>query len=230
MTSRRKYLIWDFDGTLGYRPGQWSGALVQVLRRFAGLEVDIETLRPFMRKGFPWHRPDRANPALRDADDWWKALVPIFQEAFVACGLSPEDANSLAGKVRSVYTDVGEWRLYEDTSDVLSELRREGWRHAILSNHVPELPSLIAGLGLDSLIGHISNSAETGFEKPHPRAFQSMLEALEAPGEVWMIGDNIQADVLGAESVGLRAILVRSEDPRALRRAAHLQDVRKFLG
>jgi putative hydrolase of the HAD superfamily len=230
MTSRRKYLIWDFDGTLGYRPGQWSGALVQVLRRFAGLEVDIQTVRPFMQKGFPWHSPNRANPPRRDADDWWEALAPIFQQAFVACGLSGEDARSLAGKVRSVYTDVEEWKLYEDTSDVLSELHQEGWNHAILSNHVPELPSLVAGLGLGSLIGHISNSAETGFEKPHPRAFQSVLEVLEAPGEVWMIGDNILADVLGAESVGLRAILVRSEDPRASCCAAHLQDVRKFLG
>jgi len=229
MISRRKYLVWDFDGTLGYRPGQWSGALVQVLRRFAGLEVDIETLRPFLQTGFPWHSPDRANPAMRDANDWWEALVPVFQRAFMACGLSPEDSRLLAGEVRSVYTDVGGWRLYEDTSDVLSELRQEGWNHAILSNHVPELPALIAGLGLGSLIGHISNSAETGFEKPHPRAFQSVLEALEAPDDVWMIGDSIQADVLGAESIGLRAILVRSEDPRASRRAADLQDVRRFL-
>jgi putative hydrolase of the HAD superfamily len=52
---------------------------------------------------------------------------------------------------------------------------------------------------------------------------------LEAPGDVWMIGDNIQADVLGAESTGLRAILVRGEDPQASRRAADLQDVRRFL-
>jgi len=44
-----------------------------------------------------------------------------------------------------------------------------------------------------------------------------------------MIGDSIDADVLGAESVGLRAILVRSEDVRALRRAESLRDVRNFL-
>jgi ribonucleotide monophosphatase NagD (HAD superfamily) len=45
-----------------------------------------------------------------------------------------------------------------------------------------------------------------------------------------MIGDNVEADVLGAESVGLRAILVRGKDPRALRRAETLRDVPKFLG
>jgi putative hydrolase of the HAD superfamily len=230
MASRRKYLIWDFDGTLGYRPGQWSGAIVQVLRRFAGKEVAIEALRPFMRKGFPWHNPDKANPPMRAAADWWDALLPVFEKAFVACRLPPDQARALAGKVQSVYTDVAEWRLYEDTMDVLTELLERGWNHAILSNHVPELRSLIDGLGLTPLIHCIVNSAETGFEKPHPRAFQAMLAALEDSGEVWMIGDNINADVLAAESVGLPAILVRGEDQRARRRAESLRDVRNFLG
>jgi putative hydrolase of the HAD superfamily len=230
MPPRRKSLIWDFDGTLGYRPGQWSGTMVQVLRRFAGLEVDIETIRPFMQKGFPWHNPNRANPPMRDADDWWDALLPVFQDAFEGCRVPPDQAKTLAGKVRSVYTDVAEWRLYEDSKDVLRELIEEGWTHTILSNHVPELPSLVDGLGLGSLIHRIVNSAETGFEKPHPRAFHSALASLDDPDEVWMIGDNINADVLGAESVGLRAILVRSKDPRAPRRAESIRDVRKFIG
>ncbi len=132
----------------------------------------------------------------------------------------------LSGQVRSVYTDIAEWRLFEDTKDVLQEFLEEGWRHAILSNHVPELPSLIDGLELSPLIHVIVNSAETGFEKPHPRAFQAVLSALEEPAEVWMIGDSMNADVLGAESAGVRAILVRNEDSRAPRRAENLRDVR----
>jgi putative hydrolase of the HAD superfamily len=203
--------------------------MVQVLRRFAGLELDLEALRPFMQKGFPWHNPNQENPPMRAAEAWWDVLLPIFEEAFVACRLPPNQARALAAKVRSVYTDVAEWRLYEDTKDVLRELIEEGWKHAILSNHVPELPSLINGLGLGPLIHCIVNSAETGFEKPHPRAFQAVLAALEYPSEVWMIGDSVNADVLGAESVGLRAILVRNEDARAPRRAESLWDVRKFL-
>jgi putative hydrolase of the HAD superfamily len=230
MAPLRKFLIWDFDGTLGYRPGQWSGAVVQVLRRFAGREVDIEMVRPFMRLGFPWHNPDRPNPPMRTADAWWDALLPVFEEAFVGCRVPADQAAALAAKVRPVYTDLAAWRLFDDTREVLGELHAEGWSHAILSNHVPELPSLIEGLGLRPLIHTIVNSAETGFEKPHPSAFQAALAALEDPAQVWMIGDNITADVLGAESAGLRAILVRSEDPRASRRAASLREVRNFLG
>jgi putative hydrolase of the HAD superfamily len=230
MARLRKCLIWDFDGTLAYRPGLWSGTMAEVLRRFAGLDVDIETIRPFMQKGFPWNNPNQANPPMRTADNWWAAMQPVFEGAFVGCGLPRHEASALADNVRSVYTDGAQWRLYDDTRDVLRELLAEDWNHVILSNHVPELPSLVAGLGLSPLISRIVNSAETGFEKPHPGAFQSALTSLDNPGEVWMIGDNIHADVLGAESVGLRAILVRSDDPRAPRRAESLRDVRRFIG
>lgn len=48
MALQKGCLIWDFERTLGYRPGQWSGTMVQVLQRFAGVEVDAESLRPFL--------------------------------------------------------------------------------------------------------------------------------------------------------------------------------------
>jgi len=204
--------------------------MMQVLGPFAGVEADVERIRPFMQKGFPWHVPERINAPMRTAQDWWNALLPLFEEAFVSCKLSQNQARDLAAMVRFVYTDIADWRLYEDTKEVLSDLLEGGWKHAILSNHVPELPSLVEGLGLGSLIACIVNSADTGFEKPHPHAFRAALRALGDPHEVWMIGDSVDADVLGAEAVGLRAILVRGEDVRARRRAQGLRDVRKFLG
>ena len=111
----------------------------------------------------------------------------------------------------------------------MTELLAEEWKHVILSNHVPELPSLVHGLGLSPLIHRVVNSAETGFEKPHTGAFQAALTSLDNPEEVWMIGDSMNADILGAESVGLRAILVRSDDARAPRRAESLRGVRQFI-
>ena len=204
--------------------------MVQVLRRFAGMEVDIQTVRPFMQKGFPWNNPDCVNPPRRSAEDWWDALLPVFEQAFAGCHLPSDQARALAREVRAAYTDIAEWKLFGETTDVLTALREEGWKHVILSNHVPELPSLVHGLGLTPLIHRIVNSAETGFEKPHPRAFETALSALEHPADIWMVGDNMTADVLGAEAAGLRAILVRTEDSRAAHRAENLRGVRNFLG
>ena len=44
-----------------------------------------------------------------------------------------------------------------------------------------------------------------------------------------MIGDNVAADVLGAEAAGIPAILVRRPDPRAARYADTLAGVDAFL-
>jgi FMN phosphatase YigB (HAD superfamily) len=49
------------------------------------------------------------------------------------------------------------------------------------------------------------------------------------PAEVWMVGDNVVADVLGAEAVGISAVLVRRPDPRAARYADSLAGVERFL-
>jgi putative hydrolase of the HAD superfamily len=58
----------------------------------------------------------------------------------------------------------------------------------------------------------IFNSAETGYEKPHPHAFQMVLDAFPDATVLWMIGDNIEADVAGAQALGIPAILVGERD------------------
>jgi FMN phosphatase YigB (HAD superfamily) len=45
-----------------------------------------------------------------------------------------------------------------------------------------------------------------------------------------MIGDNVVADVLGAEAVGIPAILVRRPDPRARLYCDSLAGVEELLG
>ncbi len=228
MPTNGKYLIWDFDGTLGYRPGRWSGTLVQLIKRQTGRDVDIETIRPFMQRGFRWDDHAREHPKL-SAEDWWAELLPNFEEALIGCDLSTAEAKSLAKHMRSAYTDIAEWRLFDDTLPVLKDLQLEGWTHAILSNHVPELSLIIEGLGIRDLFLSITNSAETGFEKPHPKAFHTALAKLHNPTNVWMIGDNVHADVLGAESAGIKAILVRNEDERAMRQTKDLAGLKNIF-
>ena len=92
---------------------------------------------------------------------------------------------------------------------VLRDLSSRGWPHLILSNHVPELPEILHALGLDEHLLQVFNSAESGFEKPHPWAFDGVLETVACAEAAWVVGDNLRVDVWGAEAVGLPAILVR---------------------
>lgn len=204
-------IIWDFDGTLAYRHGgAWSAALVEAAAQQAlNLRVTAGQLHPYLQTGFPWLAPERPHPEIGTADAWWSALEPVFQRAYVGAGIEKDVASVLARKVRSVYLDPQRWRLFDDVVPALEKLSASGWAHAILSNHVPELRQIVAHLGLDAHVGHVINSAETGYEKPHPQAFRFVLEAVAGVTNVVMIGDSMAADIEGARAMGIPAILVR---------------------
>jgi putative hydrolase of the HAD superfamily len=230
MTAR--LLIWDFDGTLAHRRGEtgWSLLLAEALDAEApGHGHSADTFRPHLRDGFPWHRPEIAHPELCEPEAWWASVTPVLARAYEAAGYAPAQALELAAAARRIYVDpaVG-WTLFDDTLPALEQLSRAGWTHAILSNHVPELGQFVAELGLDEHVALVSCSAETGYEKPHPRAFASVLDQLR-PAEAWMVGDNVVADVLGAEAAGIPAVLVRRPDPRAARYADTLSGVEGLL-
>lgn len=130
-------------------------------------------------------------------------------------GTDPGLAKELSLQVREEFVDPGQWRAYDDVFPALDGLSALGWTHLVLSNHVPGLPEIVGGLGLDGRISHIFNSAETGHEKPHPEAYRNVLRTLKSPGAMWMIGDNMGADVTGAEATGIPAVLVRRPHPGA---------------
>lgn len=228
-----RLLIWDFDGTLAHRRGEtgWSILLAETLdAEEPGHPHSADTFRPFLRVGFPWHRPEVAHTELCEPEAWWGSVRMVLAQAYGAAGYPPARALDLADAARRLYVDpeVG-WALFDDTLPALERLSRAGWTHAILSNHVPELRDIVTGLGLDEVVAFVSCSAETGYEKPHPQAYASVLDALR-PAETWMIGDNVVADVLGAEAVGIPAVLVRRPDPRAARYADSLAGVEPFVG
>jgi putative hydrolase of the HAD superfamily len=204
-------LIWDFDGTLGYREGgTFSAALAETARRESpDSGVTADQLRPHLQSGFPWHTPNRPHLDITSAAQWWDALRPVLERAFREVGFDETQACSLARQVRGVYSDPARWRLFDDVIPTLVRLSSQGWTHVLLSNHVPELSEIVHHLKLGPHLTGIFNSAETGYEKPHPQAFLNVLEAIGSPTAVWMIGDSYAADVSGAEAVGIPAILIR---------------------
>jgi len=222
-------VLWDFDGTLAQRPGMWAGCLVEALDEHEpGHSVRADDVRPFLRDGFPWHAPLTPHPELSDPEAWWRSVGGLLARAYAGVGIEQARAARLATLARRRYVDpAAGWTLFPDTTPVLSTLRDAGWRHVILSNHVPELPELVLGLGLDGLVDAVITSAAIGYEKPHPEAYAC---ARRIAGDVaFMVGDNYEADVAGAEAVGIPAVLVRREDARAQRVSAGLVGVARFL-
>jgi putative hydrolase of the HAD superfamily len=226
MIQGKKFILWDFDGTL-VRFSSWRLALMDVLNECEpGHNIDQEQIRPFLRDGFPWHKPEEPHFHLKNPDDWWRALEPVFVRCYQGIGYSAERATELATQVRRYMIKSERYVLYEDTLKVLAELKEKGWKHVILSNHMPELPEIVNMIGLSPYIAYSITSGVTGYEKPHPQAFRIALEAAGNPRKVWLVGDNLASDVQGAEAADIPAILVHSPRIEGVRYyAANLSDV-----
>ncbi len=226
-----KYLIWDFDGTLGYREGgMWSRVLQEIVREaMPELDVTVEAIRPYLLSGYFWYTPERPHPELNTANAWWEAFYPVLVRAMVGVGMPEKRTAALAREFRKRATDLAYWRLFPDTLPVLARLSAAGWTHIVLSNHVPELPAIIGHLGLLPHLAAIFNSAQTGYEKPHPQAFRNVLAWMWEPEVVWMIGDNYTADVLGADAAGIPGILVRKTHPEDVCACAELSGVEAII-
>lgn len=214
-------ILWDFDGTLVEGPG-WSKTLLRVLdNNYPGHGVTREQIRAFLLKGFPWHNPEKPHPELSSPATWWSFVEAILSRAYQGVGYSSNESKRLAQLAHELLLDPRGYTLFEDTIPTLQRLSNRGWRHIILSNSFPELPHLLDSLPIKHFIHECISSGITGYEKPNPEAFAIALDRADHPEQVWMIGDNLLADIRGAEAAGIRAILARQTPAEAVKYHAH---------
>jgi putative hydrolase of the HAD superfamily len=127
--------------------------------------------------------------------------------------LGYEDAARLAAGALAASFEclIPLWQPYPDTFDTLTVLRDAGFRLGCISNtndgaHVWRM---VDENGLRPWLSPIYTSEEFGLRKPHPLIFQSLLDDWGLPpDQVVMIGDTLNADVLGAHNAGMRGIWI----------------------
>ncbi|MBU2863258.1 HAD-IA family hydrolase [Reinekea forsetii] len=223
-------IFWVFDGTLASRQGMWSGALANLAQQhFPDSEITIDDIRPHLKTGFPWHEPLK-NYGIRSSDDWWAEMQQVFSRAYRNAGLASNDARKLSRLVKGEFLNPQYWTIYDDVEECLLKLTELGWKQIILSNHVPELPTLVKALGLSQYFDEIISSANVGFEKPYKAVYEAAKARVNRQLKMWMIGDNYKADVEGAELCGIPAILVRNHNEAATRSSLSLSGIADIVG
>jgi putative hydrolase of the HAD superfamily len=136
------------------------------------------------------------------------------RERFVAAlvraiGVRPEHERMARAILEESFVGRTFFSLYPEVPGVLEELRRRGYRLAIISNWEPRLELLCRSHGLASSFEFVLASEAEGFAKPGPHLFRRALELSRAtPQRAVHVGDSYEHDVLGARAVGLEAILL----------------------
>ena len=125
-----RLVLLDFDGTLAWREGLWSGCAVEVLdEQVPEHGVTVEAMRAGMHGAYPWNRAHEAHLELSEPESWWAAIEARLALALEGAGLPEGRGAALARAVRERFVDpsIG-WRLFEDTIPALEALRDAGWR------------------------------------------------------------------------------------------------------
>jgi putative hydrolase of the HAD superfamily len=115
----------------------------------------------------------------------------------------------LADAVIAAYAAPENWRAYPDVPAILDGLRRRGRVLGVVSDWSSRLPALLDALGLSRRLDFVLTSVTAGAAKPAAAFYRMALErAGVAPHEALMVGDSYEADVLGARSAGMDAVLL----------------------
>jgi putative hydrolase of the HAD superfamily len=225
-----RYALWDFDGTLARRPGNWGSAIQEAALSYRiPRSIDWERVIPLLSHGLPWHEPTKPHHHLSSPQLWWDHIEQVIAHKFAALDYEEPHRLPLAKLTHEIYVKVKYWEAMEGALEVLASVKSAGWTNVLVTNHVPEVGDIVHGLGFGKYITTIFCSAALGVEKQHPDFFSTVLASLGPYQDAWVIGDSEEADIVPARVLGLRTILLGSSSPLANASVTSLSEVPAIL-
>jgi putative hydrolase of the HAD superfamily len=216
---RPKAILFDLDDTLisprHHRTTFWRDAFTQVWNEHHG---DVATL--------PNDLDDLVNGIDASAKHFWSdterhriGRLDLSQARFEILngGLDRPDRFGeslrwdIAERCGSLMFD--RTTLYPDAIETLEALKFEGIALGLITNGASDAQrAKINRFELEPHFLHIQIEGEAGIGKPEPESYRLALDALgAAPGESWIVGDNLEWEVAAPQRLGIHSIW---RDPR----------------
>lgn len=123
--------------------------------------------------------------------------------------------------------------LFEGAIEILNYLSEKYVLH-IITNGFQEVQLLkLQNSGISTFFETVTSSEEVGVKKPNPLVFETALQkAKTQASQSIMIGDSFEADILGAEQVGMKTLFYnyrRETTPEGYVLINSLFEIKKFL-
>ncbi len=203
-------VLFDVGGTLiEARPGP-SEVYASVLSRW-GSPVDAARVEPVFQE--VWSELTQLHPRGLDRYHhlkggewaWWgEFLRRVLAKLSLRAPWEP-----VLEELFDAFAQPSLWHVFPEVTEVLARLRGNGLRLGVVSNWDSRLPALLDRLELARFFDSVLVSGVEGVEKPGIEIFRRAAERIGvSPGACVHVGDSPLDDYRGAESAGIRAVLM----------------------
>jgi HAD superfamily hydrolase (TIGR01549 family) len=197
-------VIFDVDFTLAQPgPNLGAGGYRRLGARY-GLDLDPARYDDARRGALDTleHHPE-----LEHDEEIWVLFTQRIIEGMGGRG----DTYACAAEMTRAWEHADHFELFDDVLPTLADLRSRGLRLGLLSNTARDLDAFVVHHALE--VDAVLTSRVHGKTKPHEAIFRRMLELLGvSAAEAAMVGDTPEDDIEGAESIGIRAVLIDRDD------------------
>ena len=204
-----KAVFFDFYNTLATHHPPREQAYVNACREF-GIELDAKTLfNSLPAADMYWRNEDSRLPidkrTTEEKIDFYAEYATMILHG-AGAEVSREIALQILAKLRQ---HKWEFKAYDDTLPTLKELKNRSLILGLVSNVAQDMESTYTELGLQPYLDFKVTSAEVGCDKPRPEIFMAALKKAQVkPEESIYVGDQYHLDIVGAQGVGIKAVLI----------------------
>lgn len=142
-----------------------------------------------------------------------------FQRAIESLGMKSQLLMSLDLEQTYWRSFLAACELFPGVTTFIQDLRSAGIATAIVTDLTAQIQfRKLIYFGLDGLFDFVVTSEEAGADKPALAPFRLAIEKLGlAPSEIWMIGDEADADIAGGRAVGMVTLQKRHDGVKVAR-------------
>ncbi len=159
-----------------------------------------------------------AYTAQRELDQRERTTFVVLREVLAECGVEVPEEASLRRALAAMYAVSEACWEPEPGVHALLERLAGSYRLGMISNASDDdnVQRLLDKADLRRFFDPILVSAALGIRKPAEQPFRALLASWQLPAEqTVMIGDTLDADILGAQRVGMRQIWLTTEAGRS---------------
>lgn len=216
---RIKAVIFDLGNTLLYFEGDWAEVFSRADQMMfdslarSGLQLERQAFTATFRQRLADYHQQREVDYKEHSTHW------ILKDTLSAFGYPDAGEPVLRDALAALYAASQEyWVPEEDLLPTMERLTQNGYRIGLLSNAGDDrdVQKLVDKGRIRPYLEYVLTSAAGGIRKPDNRIFELAINmfGLE-PDEVAMVGDTLNADILGANRMGIFSIWItrRADTP-----------------